>query len=391
AKEPEQRYQTAEEFIEDLTRVEAGLPVAPETAEAATAVITGATALQTGATEVLGPDDATRVTSARPYTTRRPPPTYPPSYGYEDDSRKRRRAGPWLLVLLLLAAAALAGWYVFTQIEEQLGSATAAVPLVEGLKEGPAVAQIEAAGLEADIIRASAEDVPAGTVGDQDPEAGVRISEGDTVTLYVSTGPPKTVVPNVVGMTFEEAIQELDGADLEWRRREVFSRKPDGQVVKQSPVAEEEVVVGTTVVLNVSKGRQMVEVPNVLDQSEESARAELRDEGLQAEVVFAPSSEIEEGNVVLQDPGPGEQAPRGSTVTLTVSTGPETVPVPNVVQQGREQAEQTLQTAGFEVNVQTQPVTDPTQENIVLDQDPDGGTQAPGGSTVTIVVGDFPG
>jgi serine/threonine-protein kinase len=391
AKEPEQRYQTAEEFIEDLTRVEAGLPVAAETAEAATAVITGATALQTGATEVLGPDDATRVASPRPYTARRPPPTYPPSYGYGDESRKRRRAGPWLLVLLLLTAAALAGWYVFTQIEEQLGSATAAVPLVEGLKEGPAVAQIEAAGLEADIIRASAEDVPAGTVGDQDPEAGVRISEGDTVTLYVSTGPPKTVVPNVVGMTFEEAIQELDDADLEWRRREVFSRKPDGQVVKQSPVAEEEVVVGTTVVLNVSKGRQMVEVPNVLDQSEESARAELREAGLQAEVVFAPSGEIEEGNVVLQDPGPGEQATRGSTVTLTVSTGPETVPVPNVVQQGREQAEQTLQTGGFEVNVQTQPVADPTQENIVLDQDPDGGTQAPGGSTVTIVVGDFPG
>ncbi|MEX0816115.1 MAG: Stk1 family PASTA domain-containing Ser/Thr kinase, partial [Gaiellales bacterium] len=300
AKEPEQRYQTAEEFIEDLTRVEAGLPVAPETAEAATAVITGVTALQTGATEVLGPDDATRVTGPRPYTTRRPPPTYPPSYGYEEPARKGRRAGPWLLVLLLLAAAALAGWYVFTQIEEQLGSATAAVPLVERLQEGPAIAQIEAAGLEADVIRApSTEGVPAGEVGDQDPEAGVRISEGDTVTLYVSTGPPKTVVPNVVGMTFDEAIQELADADLEWRRREVFSRAPDGEVVKQNPVPQEEVVVGTTVVLNVSKGRQMVEVPNVLDQSEESARAELREAGLQAEVVFAPSSEIEEGNVAL--------------------------------------------------------------------------------------------
>ena len=394
AKQPEQRYQTAEEFSEDLTRVEAGLPVAPETAEAATAVITGATALQTGATEVLDPEDATRVTSPRPYTTRRPPPTYPPSYGYEEPARKGSRAGPWLLVLLLLAAAALAGWYVFTQIEEQLGSATAAVPLVEGLKEGPAVAQIEAAGLEANVIRAaSSEDppVPVGTVGDQDPEAGVRISEGDTVTLYVSTGPPKTVVPNVVGLTFEEAIEELDGADLEWRRREVFSRRPDGEVVKQNPAADEEVVVGTTVVLNVSKGRQMVEVPNVLDQSEDSARAELREVGFQAEVVFAPSSEIEEGNVALQDPGPGEEAPRGSTVTLTVSTGPATVTVPNVVQQGREQAEQMLRDAGFEVNVQTQPVADPTQENVVLDQDPDGGSEAQGGSTVTIVVGDFPG
>ncbi|MEX2464719.1 MAG: PASTA domain-containing protein [Gaiellaceae bacterium] len=176
------------------------------------------------------------------------------------------------------------------------------------------------------------------------------------------------------------------------RRRAVFSRAaPDGEVVKQSPAAQEEVVVGTTVVLNVSKGRQMVEVPNVLDQSEESARAELREAGLQAEVVFAPSSEIEEGNVALQDPGPGEEAPRGSTVTITVSTGPATVTVPGVVGQQREQAEQTLQDAGFEVNVQMQPVADPTQENVVLDQNPDGGSEAPGGSAVTIVVGDFPG
>jgi beta-lactam-binding protein with PASTA domain/tRNA A-37 threonylcarbamoyl transferase component Bud32 len=389
AKEPEDRYQSAEEFSEDLTRVEAGLPVAPATTEAATAVLTGGPV--TGATEVIQADDSTRVTRVQPYTPRRPPPVYPPAYGVEEPPRKRRRVGPWLLVLFLLAAAALAGWYVFTQIEEQLGSATAAVPLVEGLTEERAVATIEEAGFDANVIRASDENVPVGRVADQDPEAGTRIAEGDTVTLRVSTGPPKTVVPDVVGLTFDEATEALAEADLRWRKREVFSRRPVNEVVKQNPAANEEVVVETVVVLNVSKGRQMVDVPDVLLQSEQSAREELSAAGLRASVTYTASSEVEEGLVISQDPAPGEQAPRGSAVAIVVSTGPETATVPNVVGQQADTAEQNLEDAGFEVEVQTQPVADPAQENVVLDQDPNGGSEAPEGSTVTILVGDFPG
>jgi serine/threonine-protein kinase len=387
AKEPEDRYQSAEEFSEDLTRVEAGLPVSPETTEAATAILSGGAI--TGATEVLQADDSTRVTRVQPYTARRPPPVYPPAY--EEPPPKRRRIGPWLLVLLLLAAAALAGWYVFTQIEEQLGSATAAVPLVEGMREGPAVSTIEEAGFEANVIRASDDEVPAGRVADQDPEAGTRIAEGDTVTLRVSTGPPKTLVPDVVGMTFDEATTALADADLRWRKREVFSRRPAGQVVKQDPAANEEVVVETVVVLNVSKGRQMVDVPDVLAQTEQSARSELSGVGLRATVTYTASSEVAEGLVISQDPGPGEQVAKGSAVALVVSTGPDTATVPNVIGQQADEAEQNLEAAGFSVQVQTQPVVDQTQDNLVLDQNPNGGSQAPEGSTVTIVVGDFPG
>jgi eukaryotic-like serine/threonine-protein kinase len=147
AKAPEDRYQTAEEFAEDLHRVEAGLPLAPETAEAATALLTAPTAAAAigGTTEVL-PDEATRVAAPRP-TTPAQPPAYRPPYMYDEPPPKRRRWVPWLLVALLLAAAGFAGWYVYTQIQEQLeASQPVAVPNVVGLREELAVDKIEEAG-----------------------------------------------------------------------------------------------------------------------------------------------------------------------------------------------------------------------------------------------------
>src|SRR5215213_2097353 len=117
AKNADDRYQTADEFTEDLDRVEAGIPLSPETATAATAVLTGVPATQ--ATQVLS---APPTTPLPPSAPRRPPPTYPPRYADEPPPRRRRRWLPWLLVLLLLAGAAIAGWYVVTQVQDELQS-----------------------------------------------------------------------------------------------------------------------------------------------------------------------------------------------------------------------------------------------------------------------------
>jgi eukaryotic-like serine/threonine-protein kinase len=391
AKEQEDRYQSADEFIEDLQRVEAGLPLSPETSEAATALLTGA-ALG-GTTEVIGSDSAaTQIAPPRPRPAapRRPPP-YTPGYRYDEPPPKRRRFLPWLLVAALLAAAGVAGWYVYTQIQDQLGSDTVPVPLVEGQREAVAKANIEDAGLTPKVIRASSEEFPAGIVADQDPEAGVRIAEGDTVILKVSTGLPRTIVPSVVGLAYEDAVDELKDADLDVRKRDVFSTKPRGEVLTQNPKAGEEVAVNTVVVLRVSKGQQQVTVPDVLNQTEASARGELERAGFRVEVENAPSNDTPEGLVISQNPDPGTQAPKNSIVQITVSSGPESVTVPNVEGQAQEQAEQELEDAGFKVKVEQQDTDDPLLDNVVLDQDPEGNTQAPPGSTVIITVGKFTG
>jgi beta-lactam-binding protein with PASTA domain/tRNA A-37 threonylcarbamoyl transferase component Bud32 len=388
AKAPEERYQTAEEFAEDLHRVEAGLPLAPETSEAATALLAAPGATLGGTTQVL-PTDATHIAPPRPQAPRRPPP-YQPGYMYEEPPPKRRRWVPWLLVALLLAAAGIAGWYVFTKIQDQLAaSQPVAVPGVVGIRELKAKAKIQEAGLEPKVKRAASTEFDKGIVIDQSPEGGTRIQKGDQVTIIVSTGVPKATVPDVVGMDYADAVGALNQANLQARKREVFSKKPKGQVVAQNPPSGEVVDEGTTVVLRVSKGTQTATVPDVLDQTESSARSELQAAGFEVQTVQAPSDNTPEGFVSAQSPDPGTEAAKGSTVTITVSTGPSSTTVPNVVGEQKEAARDDLKNAGFHVDVQNVTVTDPTQDNVVQDQNPDGGSQAENGSTVTIFVGQF--
>jgi eukaryotic-like serine/threonine-protein kinase len=390
AKNPEDRYQTAEEFSEDLHRVEAGLPLAPETSEAATALLTGvALAGDGGSTEVLA---GTAVTSPQgpppPGAPRRPPP-YGPGY-YDEPPRKRRRWGPWLLVALLLAAAGFAGWYVFSQIQDQLAAnEPVAVPNVVGLKEEQATALIEQQGLEADVQRAANADVEKGRVFDQNPNPGNRIQKGDRVTILVSTGPPKTSVPDVVGMNYGDAVQALNDANLNAKKHEVFSPKPAGQVVDQDPGAGEDVVEGTDVVLDVSKGAKQVEVPSVVGMTEADARTTLQQAGFEVSSTSAPSDTTPQGNVSDQSPDGGTQATKGSTVSITVSSGPSTTTVPDEIGQDKQVAIDDLKANGFKVHAQNVTCGDPNQDNIVQDQDPAGGSDAPSGSTVNIFVCKF--
>jgi serine/threonine-protein kinase len=387
SKNPEDRYQTAEEFSEDLHRVEAGLPLAPETSEAATALLAGAALVgDGGSTEVLA-GTAVTTPGGRPPTTRRPPPPYGPGY-YDEPPRKRRRWAPWLLVLLLLAAAGIAGWYVFSQIQDQLAAnEPVAVPNVEGLKEEAAVTLIENAGLDPEVQRAANPDAEKDRVFDQNP--GTRIQKGDRVTLLVSTGPPKTSVPDVVGMNYGDAVQALNDVNLKATKHEVFSPKPVGKVISQDPPAGEQVVEGTEIVLDVSRGAKQVAVPNVVGMSEDDAKTTLEQAGFQVSSTSAPADSTPEGIVSDQSPDGGTPATKGSTVTITVSSGPSTTTVPDEVGQDKQVAIDDLKANGFKVDVQNVACGDPNQDNIVQDQDPAGGSDAPSGSTVAIFVCKF--
>ena len=388
AKDPHDRYQSAEEFSEDLDRLEAGIPVAPETTAAATALLAGGPL--TAATQVLDRDAGTRVLPRSPTAPPRRPPAYPPDYGYREPPPKRRRFVPWLLVLLLVAAAALAGWYVYSQVQDELAeSKPVAVPPVIGLEEELAKAQLQELGLKADVDRRPSTKYGAGIVADQSPKEGTKLAKGEAVLIVVSTGPPMTQVPDVVGMKYDEALDVLQKASLRAKKVEVFSDKEPGEVLRQDPRADETVREGSVVTLQVSKGRELVPVPDVLEQTRESAEAELRANGFQVTVDTAPSDEYAEGLVFAQNPDPDVEATKGSTVRITVSSGPESKPVPNVVGQDQDEAGETLETEGFEVQVREQETDDPTLKDRVLDQNPSGGVRAEPGSTVTIFVGTF--
>jgi serine/threonine-protein kinase len=385
AKDPEDRYQTAEEFIEDLERVEAGLPISRSTATAATAILAGAAVGD--ATELLS-ESPTRVAAPPAPPPQRRPPTYPPSSPYDEPPRRRKRWVPWLLVALLLAAAILAGWWVYNQIQDQLEAAEpVGVPNVVGLERDLAVARIEEAELEAAVEEQASTEVEEGLVIEQSPPAGSRIAKGDTVTIVVSTGPNEVEVPALAGRTYEEAVDILEELGLEPRRVDVFSQRPVGIVASLEPKAGTVVDEGSTVTVRVSKGSQLIPVPDVLEQSEDSARSELEAAGFQVQVVQAPSSSTPEGLVSAQNPDPGVEAARGSTVQITISTGPEQVRVPAVEGLSEQDATDALEEQGFVVDVECVVVVDPSQVGFVQDTDPEANTLVESGSTVTIKVG----
>jgi eukaryotic-like serine/threonine-protein kinase len=381
AKEPTDRYQSAEEMDADLKRVLEGLPVGEETANAATAVLAGAGVIAAAPTSVITRPADTGTTT--------PPGATPPAgyYGYEGPPRRRRPIWPWVLAVLLLAAAGGAAWFAYTKIQDQLNAnQTVATPQVLDLQESKAVAKIENANLVPNVIRRSSDSVKAGIVMSQNPIAGTRVAKDSTVNVVVSSGKPKVKVPDVMGKSSGDAEAALREAGLVPRVFSVHSGKPPDTVTGQDPPGGTLVVKGSPVRINISSGPTPVSVPYVVGLTFSDASAQLQSAGF-AVARRNVDSNAPKDQVVSQEPT-GTAAPN-STIILSVSKGPSTSTVPDVTTQDQDSATSTLQSAGFKVKVQTQDVTDPGLEGIVVSQTPTGGNKAPKGSTVTIVVGSF--
>jgi len=383
AKDSSDRYQTAREMDADLARVAQGLPVAHETEEAATMVLAGA-----------GVEEGTRVIPragrSGGTTTGRVPPRHLQSWEFEQGAAPRRPIWPWLLAALLLVAAGYAGYFVYTKIDSRLSSAgTVSVDNYKGILEPLAVQKITEAGLKPEVDREYNGKVAIGIVFDQNPQAGDHVKKGDSVLIVVSKGKVKVEVPEVRGDTAEDAIRKLVQAGLDGKTYEVTSSKPTGTVTGQSPAPGTMVVKGTTVRINVSKGLPPVIVPSdVIGKSASDAQSELEQLGFNVSQQEADSTKPK-GTVVDTSPKPGTSLPRGSQVTLIVSRGPQTAPIPDVRGFTIAVAGETVRAAGFKFVIKRQDTSDPTEDGIVIGETPEHDTQAPLGTTVTLTVGRY--
>ncbi|MGH2752466.1 MAG: Stk1 family PASTA domain-containing Ser/Thr kinase [Actinomycetota bacterium] len=198
-------------------------------------------------------------------------------------------------------------------------------------------------------------------------------------------GSPEVDVPDVVGLTEDEATERLEDAGLEARARN--RSNPDveeGEVFRQNPEGGQTVEEGDTVTIFVSSGPGEVTVPNLLTLSEDEARAALEEVGLELGRVRAEESESEEGTVIDQNPGSGEQLNEGEPVNIVLSSGIVTVEVPGVVGLTQDEAVAAIEEAGLAAEVVTEPSDE--DEGIVIAQDPTEGTEVREGDTVRIVV-----
>ena len=378
AKDPADRFESAEEMDKELARVASGMGVTSETADAATAVLAGAGLA----------DSAPTMVSRRPVVAPQPSRYGEDHYGYEPP-RRQRKFWPWLLTGLLLVGALVAGFYVWQQIQDEINETKpVAVPFVEGVRAPVARRRIQDAGLRPVARQESSDSIPQGIVIRQEPDAGERIQRGNAVRYFVSTGRPRVQVPEVVGARESDAVATLRSAGLVPRVVDIFSEEPEGTVIAQDPKGGTSIVEGSDVRLNVSKGPQQTGVPNVIGRSFDDAAAALRESGFTPvrRDVEAPEPE---GTVVGMSPGAGTLAPPGTRITLNVSTGQSTTAVPDVVGEEEASARATLQNEGWTVLVRDTPTTNPDEDGFVITQTPPPGEQAEPGSQVIIYVGRF--
>jgi serine/threonine-protein kinase len=245
-----------------------------------------------------------------------PPDDYPPE-------GRRRLAWLWWVAGALLVLAVIGGVaYAFFGS----GSGGNAVPQVNGLPVNEAVTQVRQAGLVPKIVTQPSSTITKGDVISTNPPNGNKVPANTIVTLYVSGGPSKIAMPDVVGLSQATAENKLSQFTVK-TQTDSASSKPAGTVVRQDPAAGTELLPGSQVVIYVSGGG--TSVPDVRNNTASTAQTILQNDGFQVNTVTAtgPPGTLP-GLVFNQSPSPGSSAPQGSTVTIYVEPDQSPTPTP---------------------------------------------------------------
>jgi serine/threonine-protein kinase len=380
AKNPANRYPSAEDLRADLRRYREGNRILAEPVQAppraAEPALTGVMA----ATSTMPATRATRAMPAGAYA----------DDDYDDGPRRSSGAFVAVLVVLLLLLAGMLFLLARTLgLGDSNNSATLkAVPDVRGETLAEATDTLKAFGFKVTHTTEANDAFDAGKVFAEDPDHGQKVAVGSTVALKVSAGADKVSVPTVIGMTQDDAKAALATSGFEVRvESSPDTSKPVDQVVDQNPAPNTTAPKGSTVTIFVSNGPAAVQVRDVTGRTVGDAESLLQGDGFTTSTTSESSDTVPSGRVIRTEPPAGSQRPKGSTITLVVSSGTSNVTVPSVVGLSQTNATSALQSKGFKVNVEQQEVIDPAKDGKVVDQDPNGGTSQPSGSTVTIFVG----
>jgi eukaryotic-like serine/threonine-protein kinase len=349
AKDVRARYQSAEAMREDLIRFERGRPV-------------------TAAYASLGDPTVPAATEA---TQMWQPP--------------KRRWGPIVATVagLGMLAAVVVVLLVPAFRDQVLGTSATSAPSVtvpDVTTGNPtyamARARLVSTGFRVKRVDVLGNGLEPGRVVKQSPPAGQLLGKGKTVALDVSNN--QLTLPNVVGQTVTQATQTLQALGVSVQPMDQSS--PDqlpGTVLGMSPAAGTRVSRGSAVVLAVAKAPQ-VAVPAVMGQDQVAASNTVTAAGLQPQIVPMNSDTVAAGKVINTNPAAGTMVAKGSTVQLFVSTGPQTVTVPDVVGQPRDTAIATLTGKGLSVAATC------STNSAVISENPAGGSMVQPGSQVAI-------
>ena len=342
-KNPYNRFQTARDMKQALDDFLMGRPVniagaAGGFASAPTSVMGSVPGMagEAGGTAVMQPigNDAGMKTNS-----------YRGGNDIDMGKAKSKKRGPLIAVAAIAAVAVIAA--LAFAITGGLGGGDK-VPNVIGQTQEAAVQTIEKAGYTVGTVTEDYDaETVAGRVCKQDPEADSDLEKGGKINIVISKGVKKGSIPNLSGMTSEQAEKALKDAGLkaQYAGNEASDADKD-TVSRQDPAAGKEVDEGTTVKYWISTGPEDTSVPNVVGSDQASAKAQLESAGFTVQVETGDySDKYGEGIVMSQSPN-GGKLEKGGTVTITVSQGqdPEKnkVTVPSVTGMSQSEAINTL-------------------------------------------------
>ena len=312
AKDPDERYASAEELRADLLRYQQGRTVlAAPVVYAEPSRAADATVMQPASR------DRTVVSRSAPAPAAVPAEGGPP-----------RRTGTYVVLLFAMLAALVVLLFLLGRtlgiFGEDTSTSLVTVSNVKGQLADRAEELLTGQGL---VVERQFEENEAdeNVVFDQEPEGDTRVERGSTVILKVSQGAKPVDVPKVTAGSEEDAITALERLGLQAEvLNEPDETVPLGRVVSQDPVPGTPVPKGSTVKLVVSSGKPKVAVPDVVNKDAVAAGDDIVNAGLRVRTVPEASATVTKGNVIRTDPGPGVEVEKGSTVSLFVSSGQET-------------------------------------------------------------------
>ena len=376
AKNPDERYQSADDMRADLLRFQRGRPLAaaPVTALVAevpttatrTAAATGAYAATVASPRV---DDRGRLVDA---------PTY----------ERRKRSNTALITILTIVGLAAVIAAILFAATKMGSSQKVSVPKVTGLTVADARSELQKAHLDVKEKHVTNANVPVDRVISQNPAAGKKVTRNSEVTITVSDGAQQVTIPlDIKNKSQQDATNQLTLLGFQVRPEPRESATVDkGNVIDSNPAAGTQAGKGSVVTLFVSSGPPPKEIPDVKGDSQDTAFQRLQQAGFtNIQPQQENSDSVQSGSATRTDPPAGTSIPTDQRVVLYISSGEKQFTVPSEVGRKYSDAKAELEAQGFTVGRIN--VVNDSNVGIVVDQSPAGDSQVTSKGTVTLRVG----
>lgn len=322
AKNPQHRYQSANELEEDLSTVlmperlnepKFSAPIDEDATRAMPAIKDPAVYGSVEETKTLAP------------VSKKEPAKKPAA----PQAKKKKKKWPWIVgIAVFLVVAGLIAALAFPDL---FGPRQVAVPDVKDMERDEAIEELRSLGFViGEEKEQTSEEVAEGNVVRTIPEAGKMRNRESEIQLFISTGKEKVELADYVGRNIDQAMELLGQQNYKSvDQEEEFSDEPVGTILSQDPEAGTEVIISETdIEFTVSKGKDLREVQNLSGYTEADLNEYARSSGFNIRIVDEASSDSVAAGVVLsQTPAAGEELEAGSDILVTVSSGPAALPM----------------------------------------------------------------